>query len=186
MDALSKGLYRFRGYILAVMGIALIAVPPGVHSLAALPLFLAGAALRIRARQFIGSHTRGSKHEAESLVVDGPYACTRHPLYISNTLIALSAILFHLGTDLMAIPFAVAVFCFEAYLAHAENRFLEKKFGDTWRAWTPSFGKCFKSRANANARPKRSFSRAFCDDWATWVWLLLYNLVLLSRKTFLS
>jgi len=186
MDALSKGLYRFRGYILAVMGIALIASPTGVYSLAALPLFLAGAVLRIRARQFIGGHTRGSKHEAETLVTDGPYACTRHPLYVSNTLIALSAILFHLGFDLMAIPFAVAVICFEAYLAHAENRFLEKKFGDAWRAWNPSLRHCLKSSANANAQPRRSFSRAFCDDWATWVWLLLYNLVLLSRKTFLS
>ena len=200
MNGLSKNLYRFRGYILAVLAIALCAMPAATFSAhtasttdsaifetpPAIALCLAGILLRIRTRQFIGEHTRGSKHEAECLVVDGPYAYTRHPLYLSNTIIAISAILFHLGFSLTALPFALAVIIFEVYLARTENRFLRDKFGDRWLQWTPGLRYARQRRNSASAGPKRPFSRAFCADWATWTWLLLYYLLLLSRKTFLT
>jgi protein-S-isoprenylcysteine O-methyltransferase Ste14 len=207
MNGLSKILYRFRGYILAVLAIALCAMPAATFpphtasttdsaifetpaaiaaTFAAIALCLAGILLRIRTRQFIGEHTRGSKHEAECLVVDGPYAYTRHPLYLSNTIIAISAILFHLGFSLTAVPFAFAVIAFEVYLARTENRFLQAKFGDRWLQWTPGLRYARQRRNSANAGPKRPFSRAFCADWATWTWLLLYYLLLLAKKVFMS
>ena len=134
MNGLSKILYRFRGYILAVLAIALCAMPAATFpphtasttdsaifetppaiaaTFAAIALCLAGILLRIRTRQFIGEHTRGKSHAADDIVTDGPYAYTRHPLYLSNTIIAISAILFHLGFSLTALPFALAVIAFE-------------------------------------------------------------------------
>ena len=206
MNGLSKILYRFRGYILAVLAIALCAMPAATFSahtatttdsaifetpaaiaatFAAIALCLAGILLRIRTRQFIGEHTRGKSHAADDIVTDGPYAYTRHQLYLSNTLIAISTILFHLGFSLTALPFALAVIAFEVYLARTENRFLRDKFGDRWLQWTPGLRYARQRRNSASAGPKRPFSRAFCADWATWTWLLLYYLLLLSRKTFL-
>lgn len=191
MNGLSRNLYRFRGYILAALAIALCVMPAAPYSATAitesiaLAICLAGILLRIKARQFIGEHTRGSKHAADDLVTDGPYAYTRHPLYLSNTAIAISAIIFHLGFSLTALPFALAVIIFEVYLARTENRFLRDKFGDRWLQWTPGLRYARQRRNSASAGPKRPFSRAFCADWATWTWLLLYYLLLLSRKTFL-
>ena len=207
MNGLSKNLYRFRGYILAVLAIALCAMPAATFSAptasttdstifetpaaiaatyAAIALCLAGILLRIRTRQFIGEHTRGKSHAADDIVTDGPYAYTRHPLYLSNTLIAISAIIFHLGFSLTALPFALAVIIFDVYLARTENRFLQTKFGDRWLQWTPGLRYARQRRGTTNTKPKRPFSRAFCADWATWTWLLLYYLLLLSRKTFLT
>ena len=102
MKTLDGILYRFRGYVLGALAIALCILParqieiacaPDAPTTTAFILCLAGILLRIKTRQFIGEHTRGSIHAADILVKAGPYACTRHPLYISNTLIALSAIL---------------------------------------------------------------------------------------------
>jgi protein-S-isoprenylcysteine O-methyltransferase Ste14 len=192
MNGLSRNLYRFRGYILAALAIALCVMPAAPYSATAitesiaLAICLAGILLRIKARQFIGEHTRGSKHAADDLVTDGPYAYTRHPLYLSNTAIAISAILLHLGTSPAAAPFALAVVLFELHLAHTENRFLEGKFGDRWRQWTPGLRFARQRRGTGDAGPKRPFLRAFCADWATWTWLLLYYLLLLSRKSFLT
>ena len=130
MKTLDGILYRFRGYVLGALAIALCILParqieiacaPDAPTTTAFILCLAGILLRIKTRQFIGEHTRGSIHAADILVKAGPYACTRHPLYISNTLIALSAILFHLGIAPVAIPFALVVILFEFFLAHAEN-----------------------------------------------------------------
>jgi protein-S-isoprenylcysteine O-methyltransferase Ste14 len=195
MKTLDGILYRFRGYILGALAIALCIMParqieiacaPDAPTTTAFILCLAGILLRIRTRQFIGEHTRGSSHAADILVKAGPYACTRHPLYISNTLVALSAILFHLGIVPEAVPFALAVVAFEIFLAHAENRFLEGKFGDEWREWKPGPIAALRKRHDAPTEPKRTFFRAFCADWATWTWLLLYYLLLLAKKVFMS
>lgn len=155
--------YRFRGFILGTLALALIITPgarfafleeklfvilpysensmaissaPIVAWLAASAiLFSAGVALRIGARRYIGEHSRGNMHDANELVTEGPYALIRHPLYTSNLYIAISFISFHLGPTPLSLPFLFAVTLFEAKLSRAEDRFLQGKFGDAWKNW---------------------------------------------------
>lgn len=199
-------LYRFRGYILALFAVALLACPaaPFPHvSLDALALkgggmtcipyigtllfYILGIALRIRARQFIGQHTRGSTHEANELVINGPYAHMRHPLYTSNTYIALGAIFFHLGVSGPFHIFIIAIVLFEYALAHAEDRFLEEKFGDTWRAWalrTPMTTANIEALfcRNSGGSPARTVLQAFRADASTWFWFVFFNLIMVLIK----
>ena len=205
MRKASDILYRFRGYILAIFAIALIACPaaPFPHNFshmaesgpyfATLLFYTLGIALRIKSRQHIGQHTRGSAHSADTLVTDGPYAYMRHPLYTSNTYIALGAIFFHLGVSGLFHVFIIAIALFEYALARAEDRFLEEKFGDTWRAWaqrTPMstadihaiFGD--KKTNSGVSLPQRTVFQAFKADASTWFWFVFFNLIMVLLKIY--
>lgn len=206
MRKASEILYRFRGYILALFAIALLVCPAAPFpqvSLNALALkgggmtcipyigtllfYVLGIALRIRARQFIGQHTRGSTHEAAELVTTGPYAHMRHPLYTSNTYIALGAIFFHLGVSGLFHVFIIALALFEYALARAEDRFLEEKFGDTWRAWaqrTPMTTANIEALfcRNSGGSPARTVLQAFRADASTWFWFVFFNLIMVLIK----
>ena len=208
MRKASDILYRFRGYILALFAVALLACPAAPFpqvSLDALTLkgggttcipyigtllfYALGIALRIRARQFIGQHTRGNTHEAATLVTTGPYAHMRHPLYTSNTYIALGAIFFHLGVSGLFLVFIIALALFEFALARAEDRFLEEKFGDTWRAWaqrTPMSSANIEALfcRNSGGSPARTVLQAFRADASTWFWFVFFNLIMVLLKIY--
>ena len=194
-NGFSAFLYRFRGYILGAFALALVLVPPSrfpnsfcindciAGLLVAIPLYVASAMLRVRARQFIGEHTRGKVHAADSLVTVGPYARLRHPLYVSNTGFACGIVFFHLGLTLLVIPFIITVILFEIKLARIEDRFLENRFGDAWRAWavkTPAF--VSRWGITSVVLPQRTVWQAFLADASTWVWLLFCNLLLVLLK----
>ena len=205
MQRASEILYRFRGHILAFFAGALTACPaaPFPHNFshlaesgpyfATLLFYTLGIALRIKSRQYIGQHTRGSAHSADTLVTDGPYAYMRHPLYTSNTYIALGAIFFHLGVSGLFHVFIIAIALFEYALARAEDRFLEEKFGDTWRAWaqkTPMstadihaiFGD--KKTNSGVSLPQRTVFQAFRADASTWFWFVFFNLIMVLLKIY--
>ena len=204
---LSSLLYRFRGYILGVIAVALFAFPPSLFPetfcindciagiLVAVPLYVASAFLRVRTRQFIGEHTRGSVHAADKLVTCGPYSRVRHPLYISNTGFALGVAFFHLGVSLWVLPFMLVVVAFEVALSRIEDHFLEQKFGDTWRAWaakTAAVLPCWSTSRSScrsdsccdseHVPPQRTFWQAFFADFSTWFWIFFCNLLLVLRK----
>ena len=188
-------LYRFRGTILGIIAIALVVVPPSlfpekfyindciVGILIALTLYMFSAFLRVQTRRFIGEHTRGKVHAAETLVTCGPYFRVRHPLYLSNIGFALGIAFFHLGASLWVVPFVFVVVAFEKSLSRIEDRFLERKFGDVWRAWalkTPAF--LPRLGESKPVPPQRTFWQAFFADSSTWLWLLFCNLLLVLRK----
>ena len=206
-NKISAFLYRFRGYILGLIAIALVITPPCVFSteirsgvfcmdrcvlgiLIAIPIYVVSAFLRVQSRRFIGAHTRGHVHAADTLVTCGPYARVRHPLYISNTGFALGVAFFHLGVSLWVVPFMVLVVAFEVSLSRIEDRFLERKFGDVWRNWTcgtpaffPRLGCPNGSSCDSKHVPaQRTFWQAFFADSSTWLWLFFCNLLLILRK----
>lgn len=211
MPKASQFIYRYRGYILAVLALALLLVPflldarPSADpfgsalGIAAVVLcilcYALGLALRVWARRYIGEHTRGSVLDADSLVTEGPYAYLRHPLYVSNTAFACGLVLLWLGIAPLAAPFVVVVVLFEVALSRAEDRFLEGRFGDAWRAWakgTPSFipslsglvggGRNAERAGSHRHLAKRTIWKAFAADASTWAWLLFINFLVLCLR----
>lgn len=203
MSKVSPFIYRYRGYILAVMALAMLLLPFALDArpadpfgsalgLAAIVLCLLcnalGLVLRVWARRYIGEHTRGSVHDAESLVTSGPYAYIRHPLYVSNTAFACGLVLLQFGISLLALPFVLAVVLFEVALSRAEDRFLEGLFGDAWRAWakgTPSFIPSLSGLVGGGWKAKlakRTCWKALAADASTWAWLVFVNFLVVCLK----
>lgn len=181
-----KNLYRFRGFLLGILAIALWIFP---HSGAWIPassalLALFGIAVRIEARRVIGEHSRTNELDAPSLVTFGIYSKVRHPLYLSNLCFCYAFILFHLGWQPAAFAFATIATLLEFSLAAAEDRFLEKKFGAfflEWKKSTPMFFPSGISR-RSNSAGKISVIEAFAHDRWTWIWLLFYTFALIGRR----
>ena len=94
---------------------------------------------RLRAGGNVRRNTHGQK--AEELNTTGVYSIVRHPLYVGNYLIGLGVTLVWLN---WWVP-VVYTLCFWVYYERimvAEERFLEQKFGDSFRQWaasTPAF-----------------------------------------------
>ncbi len=212
-------LYAFRGWILGLMAVALLAFPvapfpsavqvqpdadlsatlmPLVPYLAAAILLAFSVILRVQARRSIGEHTRGYFHDADRLVTDGIYSRIRHPLYVSNTGVGLSFVLFHLGVSPVALAFAVALVGYEVLLSRLEDAFLRERFRDQWTSWAKATPAFIPRRCHGNTsalkrpsfesveteRPRRSFARAFMADGSTWFWLCVTIALLTLRKFF--
>lgn len=193
-----KFLYAYRGWILGVFAVVLLAMPPMPLEMLTVSdllfitmMFVVFVLVRIQARRTIGEHTRGFKHDADRLVTEGIYSRMRHPLYLSNTGIAYSFIVLHLGFTLYAIPFVVFLVLFEVALSKMEDHYLEKCFGEQWKSWAakthgffPSLKRIPVDTGAEDSLPfrRRSFLQAFCADRSTWIWLALIIFLILLRK----
>ncbi|MCF0224331.1 MAG: isoprenylcysteine carboxylmethyltransferase family protein [Fibrobacter sp.] len=199
-------LYSFRGWILGLLGIALILCDPCpafclkpslcnlpfgalIQFVPAIILLILGIYLRVQARRVIGEHTRGFKHDADRLVTEGVYSRVRHPLYISNTCIGISFILLHLGFCPLSISFAAILMCFEILLSKMEDAYLESRFGELWRVWSKKTGAFFPRAVSPDEKAKlhdsriRSFLDAAKADVSTWFWLAFFVAAIILRKT---
>lgn len=201
-----NNLYKFRGYILGLLAILLLAMPgvgfPSKQTLdqstgffyyfmlwapfvLAETLFLLSVLLRIQARRSIGEHTRGSEHAADRLVTWGVYSKIRHPLYLSNTGVGISFALIHLGFAWETALISAVLVVYEFVLSRMEDSFLENRFRDEWRAWksvTPAFIPWIAPKHECQPGPARSFVEAFKSDKSTWIWLCVFFALILLRK----
>lgn len=83
-----------------------------------------------------GSSGRNTKEQiAEHLNTLGMYSVCRHPLYLGNILMMLGVALFTRSWSFSVVGLLVYVLIYERIIA-AEERFLDGKFGDAFRAWT--------------------------------------------------
>jgi protein-S-isoprenylcysteine O-methyltransferase Ste14 len=71
---------------------------------------------------------------ATNLITEGPFAKSRNPIYVGNTLLVSGAgLLFGIA---WLIPAAfIAAFAVQKLAIEREERHLESKFGDAWRAY---------------------------------------------------
>lgn len=158
---MSAFLFRFRGELLALWGIAAFAWawPPRGCTASLVPL-AAGLALRAWARRHIGPHSRGRDMSCPERSVAGPYRFLPHPLYLANLLVAGSLSLSLAGWDLRAILLLGGPLVLYALLARAESAFVER------------------SRSPARTAPHDRTSGGWRSEWASFLpplglWALL-------------
>lgn len=83
---------------------------------------------------------------AESLNTTGIYSTVRHPLYVGNYFMWIGIVLFTFNWSFVIIV-TLAFWLYYERIMYAEERFLERKFGDAYMNWankTPSFIPCIK------------------------------------------
>jgi protein-S-isoprenylcysteine O-methyltransferase Ste14 len=89
----------------------------------------------------IGTTPRGTsgrntdKQVAESLNTSGIYSAVRHPLYLGNYLMWLGIILFTQNFYFVLIA-SLLYWIYYERIMFAEERFLERKFGETYLEWS--------------------------------------------------
>lgn len=83
---------------------------------------------------------------AESLNKDGIYSTLRHPLYLGNYLMWIGIVMFTFNLAFVLIV-SLAFWLYYERIMFAEERFLERKFGEDYLSWanqTPAFWPSFK------------------------------------------
>lgn len=87
-----------------------------------------------------------SEQIAECLNTTGIYACVRHPLYVGNYLMWIGIVLFTFNIYFV-IMVSLAFWLYYERIMFAEERFLERKFGQEYLDWSmkvPAFIPSFK------------------------------------------
>jgi protein-S-isoprenylcysteine O-methyltransferase Ste14 len=83
---------------------------------------------------------------AESLNTTGIYSIVRHPLYVGNYFMWIGIVLFTFNFEFVVIV-TLAFWLYYERIMFAEERFLERKFGDNYMEWasrTPAFIPCLR------------------------------------------
>jgi len=167
-----KHLYPWRGWWVALCGLVAFITGSECGSMLWLLGIIPALALRVWARQYIGDHSRGSQFAAPELVMAGPYAWIRHPLYVSNLLLSLSLIGFWKGFTLWAWAPAGVLVMIYVILTMQEDAFLEQQWGFAWQQWRQQVkGRWIpRGHARGNSPPLRTLGAAIRNDLWTWVW----------------
>jgi protein-S-isoprenylcysteine O-methyltransferase Ste14 len=165
----------------------LVPVPPfstghQVQHALALGLILTGLGLRAWAAGCAGGHTRSAQIEAPRLVVRGPYARVRNPIYLGT--IGLSLGMAWLIGDPLALGLAVAALGL-MYLAivAAEESFLAQQFGDHYRRYCAAVPRLLPrvhAWTDGEAQPFRW--RATWGEAGILLWLLVIYAVLWGKE----
>jgi len=134
--------FIFLGFLVAATVLEVIAPLPllGAH---ATVRYVVGAALALGgfamigsgARRFVAAGTNISPSlPTKALVVDGIYGRTRNPLYLGSTLVylGLSVAAGSLWAIVLLVPLLWVI---NMGVIAREERYLERKFGDTYRAY---------------------------------------------------
>lgn len=180
-------LYKYRGVILGIFAVALLTFPhaEGTVSASGFLLIAVAIVLRVTARRSIGMHSRGSRLEAPRLVREGIYSKVRHPLYLSNGLMGSGFVLLHLNWQTATFIFVGVLWIFVGFLAQSEDEFLKREFGKEWEEFAaviPGFIPSLKGGRNKNY--SRGIFGAVAGDLWTWIFLLLFALLLVARRMF--
>ena len=141
------------------------------HTLA-LGLILAGLGLRAWAAGCAGAHTRSAQIEAPRLVVSGPYAHVRNPIYLGTIGLGLGMAL--LIGDPIALGLAMTALGL-MYLAivPAEESFLTYQFGDHYRTYCAAVPRLFPRLRPWVGREEVFRWRATWGEAGILFWLLL-------------
>lgn len=184
-------LFKYRGQIPALLFIA--AIPAillynydwlsPVHNFIFLSLSLTSCGLGFFIRAMtVGTTPKGTsgrnteEQVAETVNQKGIYSIVRHPLYLGNFFIWFGIIIFTANIWFMII-FCLVFWIFYERIMFAEERFLEKKFGNQYLDWSknvPPFIPNFKiyKKSNIPFSLKAVLRREYSGFYATVVGLV--------------
>jgi len=116
---------RRRTLMNLVLGLLMVGLAQGspLPYAVGLGLLLASQAVRVWAAGYI--------HKDETLVTNGPFACTRNPLYLSN-LVGATGFLLMCGRWEMAPPVLLGWFLLHLPTVATEEEFLRSRFGEKY------------------------------------------------------
>jgi protein-S-isoprenylcysteine O-methyltransferase Ste14 len=137
----------------------------GCMSVASVGLLIRFLTVGYAARGTSGRNTERQK--ANTLNTTGFYSLTRNSLYFGNLVITLAIMASTRSWELTAITFLLFLLYYERII-FAEEKYLEQKFGDTYRRWAASTP-CFWPRLRGWVRPALPFSwrRAIRGEYST-------------------
>ncbi len=116
---------------------------------------LFGQVIRILTVGFTPKNTSGrntEKQVADTLNTSGIYSVVRHPLYVGNFFMFLGVAMLTANTWFI-VTFVLAYWLYYERIMYTEERFIEGKFGDNFRAWaavTPAIVPYFGQWKNPN------------------------------------
>lgn len=142
--------------LVQLAGVEIRAPVPGMAPAAA-ALALAGTALLLLASRHLGDSLRmGLSTDDTQLRTGGIYRFSRHPIYLSLFLLFAAACLYCPHPVVLACAvYGVAI---HHRIALAEERFLEQRFGDAWRAHRARVPRYFGLPYRAAAPPRQEAS----------------------------
>jgi protein-S-isoprenylcysteine O-methyltransferase Ste14 len=122
------------------------------HALTIIAIIISAIGFLIRAYAIAttpkGTSGRNTNEQvAESLNISGIYSVVRHPLYIGNYLMWIGIVIFTFNIYFFFIV-SLLFWLYYERIMFAEERFLEKKFGDVYLEWSktvPAFIPSFKN-----------------------------------------
>jgi len=155
-------LFRYRGQIPVILFVAAVPVvyftdlswldssKKDILTITAILLSLLGFLVRAIAigTTPMGTSGRNTKEGqvAESLNTKGIYSMVRHPLYLGNYFMWIGIVLFTFNFSFIVIV-SLLFWLYYERIMFAEERFLERKFGDAYMNWatkTPAFFPCIR------------------------------------------
>ncbi len=121
---------------------------------------------------------------AEALNTRGIYSTVRHPLYLGNYLMWIGIVVFT-GNIYYVIIVSLLFWLYYERIMFAEERFLERKFGDQYMDWankTPAFIPSFKNynAADISFSLKTSLRREYSGVTATIIGFVFVEFLRLS------
>jgi protein-S-isoprenylcysteine O-methyltransferase Ste14 len=134
---------------------------------AGLCLVLTGLGIRVLAAGFAGRHTRSSKIEGSQLVIAGPYAHVRNPIYLGSVVLGFGMVLLVGDRRLLALC-ALTFLALYFGLIPAEEEFLGRKFKQEYAAYcrqVPRLLPRLKAWAPVGAAKTRFDRTAACGEW---------------------
>jgi protein-S-isoprenylcysteine O-methyltransferase Ste14 len=134
---------------------------------AGLCLVLTGLGIRVLAAGFAGRHTRSSKIEGSQLVIAGPYAHVRNPIYLGSVVLGFGMVLLIGDRRLLALC-ALTFLALYFGLIPAEEEFLARKFQQEYAAYcrkVPRLLPRLKAWAPVGAAKTRFDRTAAYGEW---------------------
>lgn len=143
------------------------------------PASLAAGAVLMCAGASLRTWASGHIHKQETLAVNGPYSCTRNPLYFGSFLIAGGALVMGLNWWIAAAFFACAVPLYWTVISR-EEEFLASRFKEEFQRYREEVPRFFPRLGSSRVRGG-SFSWDLVRrhrEWQVWAGIAAVTLLL--------
>ncbi|MEO0231229.1 MAG: isoprenylcysteine carboxylmethyltransferase family protein [candidate division WOR-3 bacterium] len=190
MYKIGNFLFKKRGIIIFLIIFLLLffSKPNLFRVIVSIPFFILGETIRIYSLIYSGGFTRSRNLNAPFLLKDGPYSVTRNPLYFGNLFNLLGMLIaMNLNFFISLLSFLI-FFTIYFLIILAEERFLEKKFGEEYILYKKNVPRIFPNPFKFKpAKPLNNFSKVMRIERDTLISIFIFYLLIfliLWKKNF--